>query len=52
MAMRGFQTEWYWVWAGIGYVLGMALLQLAAQVVALTYLGREWLGRAVGGRAG
>ncbi|KAG2454171.1 hypothetical protein HYH02_001206 [Chlamydomonas schloesseri] len=39
MAMRGFQTEWFWVWAGIGYVLGIALLQLVAQVLALTFLG-------------
>ncbi|KXZ49969.1 hypothetical protein GPECTOR_18g126 [Gonium pectorale] len=36
---RGFHTEWKWVWAGIAYLAGQSLLQLAAQVVALTVLG-------------
>ncbi|KXZ55191.1 hypothetical protein GPECTOR_3g336 [Gonium pectorale] len=36
---RGFHTEWKWVWAGIGFVAGISLLQLAGQIAALTWLG-------------
>ncbi|EFJ46421.1 hypothetical protein VOLCADRAFT_93195 [Volvox carteri f. nagariensis] len=32
---RGFYTEWRWVWAGIGTVMGLSLVLLVLQVVAL-----------------
>ncbi|GFR39610.1 hypothetical protein Agub_g72, partial [Astrephomene gubernaculifera] len=36
---RGFYKEWYWVWAGIGYVIGVSLFQLGLAIAALTWLG-------------
>ncbi len=38
---RGFYQNWAWVWAGLGTVLGLSLILLALQIVALHFLGRE-----------
>ncbi|GLC39280.1 hypothetical protein PLESTM_000878400, partial [Pleodorina starrii] len=39
LAMRGIPTDFKWVWAGLGTVAGISLLQIGMQVLALTYLG-------------
>ncbi|GLC46814.1 hypothetical protein PLESTM_001929100 [Pleodorina starrii] len=36
---RGFYTEWSWVWAGIGTVVGLSLVLLGLQILALHFLG-------------
>ncbi len=38
---RGFQLEFRWVWAGVGYVIGISMLYMALQIAALTFLGRR-----------
>ncbi|KAG2492020.1 hypothetical protein HYH03_009749 [Edaphochlamys debaryana] len=39
LVLRGVYTEWKWVWAGIGYVLGFSALCVVIEILALTFLG-------------
>ncbi len=43
---RGFPTEYWWVWASVGFVLGTLLLIVVPLFIAtMTFIGGEQLAR-------
>ena len=40
---RGFPTQYWWCWAGVGFVLATTAIIVLLLIAALTFIGGVWM---------